>query len=481
MGRFSRSQFLSGLAGAAALPYVEWVRPALAQAMPARLSDIEHFVILMQENRSFDHYFGTLSGVRGYSDPSAGILLNGKTVFHQPDGESRDGFVLPFRLDTKTTNAQRLHDLSHSWNALHASWNRGRLDGFVSAHRATNDGSGPLTMGYYTRDDLPFYYTLADAFTICDGYHCSVMGPTYPNRYFWMTATNDPNGAHGGPAIKNLTTRYTWETYAERLQRGGVSWRIYHDAPDPEEPVGLNVIMNFAPFQDAKNNPTSPLYEYAVKTRGVDAMLDDMRSGNLPHVSWIIPPYAMCEHPDELPAAGENYVRQIVEALMSNPTAWAKTAFIINYDENDGLFDHVLPPTPPLGTPDEYISGQPTGLGFRVPALIASPFTRGGYVCGDTFDHTSTLRLLETRFGVEVPNLSAWRRQTCGDMTTAFGFGQPADTSVPQFPQTAADLVVIEKAILSLPTPSVPSVQTMPQQEPGSRKRRGLGFDARPH
>ena len=161
-----------------------------------------------------------------------------------------------------------------------------------------------------------------------------------------MTASNDPNGMHGGPAIKNLKTRYTWETYAERLQRAGVSWRIYHDEPEPGEPVGLNVILNFAPFQDAA--PTSPLYEYAVKSRAVDAMLDDMRTGNLPQVSWIIPPYALCEHPDELPAAGENYVRQIVEALMSNPAKWAKTAFIIVYDENDGLFDHVLPPTPPL-------------------------------------------------------------------------------------------------------------------------------------
>ncbi len=471
MARLSRGQFISGLAGAAALPYVEWVRPAFAQAAPAKLSDIEHFVILMQENRSFDHYFGTLSGVRGYSDPAAGILLNGKTVFHQPDDESRDGYVLPFHLDTKTTDAQRLHDLSHSWNALHASWNRGRLDGFVSAHRATDDGSGPLTMGYYTRDDLPFYYALADGYTILDGYHCSVMGPTYPNRYYWMSATNDPNGMHGGPAIKNLKTRYSWETYPERLQRAGVSWRIYHEQPEPGEPVGLNVIMNFAPFQDA--TPTAPLYEYAVKSRAVDAMLDDMRTGNLPQVSWIIPPYVCCEHPDELPAAGENYVRQIVEALTSNPTTWAKTALIIVYDENDGLFDHVLPPTPPLQTPDEYINGQPIGLGFRVPALIVSPFARGSYVCGDMFDHTSTLRLLETRFGVEVPNLSAWRRQTCGDMTSAFGFGSPIDVSIAQLPQTATDLAVVEKEILTLPRPTVPSLQTMPQQEPGTRKRRG--------
>lgn len=469
-----RSHFLAGLAGAAALPYVEWVRPALAQSPPAKLSDIEHFVILMQENRSFDHYFGTLSGVRGYSDPGAGILLNGNTVFHQPDGESRDGYVLPFHLDTKTTNAQRLHDLSHSWNALHASWNRGRLDGFVSAHRATDDGSGPLTMGYYTRDDLPFYYALADAFTILDGYHCSMMGPTFPNRYYWMSATIDPGGMHGGPTLSNRTTRLTWETYPERLQRAGVSWRIYHESPEPGFPIGLNTIMNFAAFQDAQSRPTSPLYEYAVKTRAVDALLDDMRTGNLPQVSWVVPPYAMCDHPDQLPAAGENYARQIVAALMSSPVTWAKTAFIIVYDENDGLFDHVLPPTPPPGTPDEYVNGAPIGLGFRVPALIVSPFTRGGYVCGDTFDHTSTLRLLESRFGVEVPNLSAWRRNTCGDMTRAFGFGMPADTSVPALPQTAQALLAVEKEILTLPRPSAPAIQTMPQQEPGTRKRRDV-------
>src|ERR1700685_3687233 len=220
MKSLKRSHFIAGLAGAAALPCVEWVRPALAQGAPAKLSDIAHFVRLIQENRSFDHYFGTLSGVRGYSDPGAGMLLNGKSVFFQPDGARRDGYVLPFHLDTKTTDAQRLHDLSHAWGALHASWNRGRLDGFVSAPRATNGASGPLTMGYYTRDDLPFYYALADAFTVCDGYHCSVMGPTYPNRYYWMSASIDPDGTHGGPVLNNDAIgnkkTYTWETYPER-------------------------------------------------------------------------------------------------------------------------------------------------------------------------------------------------------------------------------------------------------------------------
>jgi phospholipase C len=464
-----RSQFI-GAAAAAAL--VEWVRPALGQTPPSKLSDIEHVVILMQENRSFDHYFGTLAGVRGFGDPAAGILLNGKTVFHQPDGANHDGYVLPFHLDTKATNAQRLHDLSHAWGALHNSWNGGRLDNFVSAHRTTDGDSGPLTMGYYTRDDLPFYYALADAFTVCDGYHCSVMGPTYPNRYYWMTATNDPNGMHGGPAINNKLARFTWESYAERLQRAGVSWRIYHDEPEPGQSVGLNVIMNFAAYQDARDRTTSDLYEYAVKARPFATMLDDMRTGNLPQVSWIVPPYTMCEHPDMLPAAGENYVRQIVEALSSNPATWARTAFIIVYDENDGLFDHVLPPTAPLHTDDEYIQGLPIGLGFRVPALIISPFSRGNWVCGDTFDHTSTLRLLETRFGVEVPNLSKWRRATCGDLTSAFGFGTPIDLSVPDLPQTDAMLAEVEKEIITLPRPSVPTVQIMPQQESGTRQRR---------
>lgn len=479
MALISRSQFLSGIAGAAAAaaasPYVEWVRPAWALPAPSKLSDIEHVVILMQENRSFDHYFGTLSGVRGYDDASAARLPDGRSVFYQPDAVSPDGYVLPFHLDTKTTSAQRLHDLSHAWSVLHSSWDGGRVDNWVGAHRKSNGSSGPLTMGYYTRGDLPFYYALADAFTICDGYHCSLLGPTFPNRYYWMTATNDPEGKHGGPALDNHPRRYSWETYAERLQRAGVSWRIYHEA-EPGYPVGLDVILTFANFQDAPKN--SPLYEYGVKPRATAEMLEDMRTGNLPQVTWIVPPFDLSEHPNELPAAGENYIRQIVEALMSNPKAWARTAFVISYDENDGLFDHVVPPTPPAGTPREFIGGLPIGLGFRVPALLISPFTRGGYVCGDTFDHTSTLRLLEARFGVEVPSLTAWRRETCGDMTSAFGFGEPIDTSVPRLPQTAAPLQLVKKELALLPAPSAPSVQTVPRQESGLRRRRGRGIAA---
>jgi phospholipase C len=473
MSRLSRSRFLSAAAAAAAVPYVEWVRPALAEAPPGKLSDIEHIVILMQENRSFDHYFGTLSGVRGFDDTRAVSLPDGRPVFYQPDELTRGGYVLPFHLDTKATSAQRLHDLSHAWRTLHDSWNGGRVDRWVTAHRTSDGKSGPLTMGYYTRDDLPFYYALADAFTICDGYHCSLMGPTNPNRYYWMTGSIDPEGKNGGPATNNSGRRYTWETYAQRLDRAGVSWRIYRPEISAKYPVGLDVIMNFAAFQDAPT--TSSLYENAAKQRSVDAMLQDIRTGNLPQVTWIVPPYDVCEHPDMLPAAGENYLRQILEAFWSNPKVWSRTAFVLVYDENDGLFDHVVPPTPPPGTPGEFIGGMPIGLGFRVPCLVISPFARGGFVCGDTFDHTSTLRLIETRFGVEVPYLTQWRRETCGDLTAAFGFGEPADTSAPSLPQTADALRLVEQRLPTLPSPAVPSIQTMPRQEGPiiTRRRRG--------
>ncbi len=177
MRRPSRLSFLSAAAGATLVPYVEWVRPAEAQPAPAKLTDIDHIVILMQENRSFDHYFGTLSGVRGFGDANPLLLPNGQPVFYQPDSSSPGGFVLPFNLDTHRTSAQRLNDLSHNWGPLHDSWNGGHMDGWVSAHRKSDGAFGPLTMGYYTRDDLPFYYALADAFTICDGYHCLGDGP----------------------------------------------------------------------------------------------------------------------------------------------------------------------------------------------------------------------------------------------------------------------------------------------------------------
>jgi len=144
----------------------------------------------------------------------------------------------------------------------------------------------------------------------------------------------------------------------------------------------------------------------------------------------------------------------------------------LNYDENDGLFDHVAPPVPPPGTPLEYVGGLPVGLGFRVPCMVISPFSRGGYVSSTVFDHTSTLLLLESRFGVEIPNLSKWRRETCGDLGQAFGFGHVPRFDIPKLPETEHALRMAEERAMGLKRPVIPTVQVMPRQESGARPKR---------
>jgi phospholipase C len=460
-----RRRFLQGaaaLATSAALPL-----PGHA-AVPARLADIDHIIVLMKENRSFDHYFGTLPGVRGFGDAGAMRLPDGTSVFAQPDRDHPDGHVLPFHLDTRRTSAQRLHDLNHSWGPQHGCLNGGAMDAFVRMHRLVDGEAGPLTMGYHTRADLPLYYALADAFTVCDGYHCSMLGPTHPNRMFLMTGSIDADGQFGKPATDNSGRSFGWETYPERLSRAGITWRIYHDFDD----YGCNVVKWFTGF--TKTGRQSPLRDAALRARPFYELLHDLATGNLPQVTWIVPPSTQSEHPDYLPVAGEDHTRQVLEALWTDPRAWARTVLIINYDENDGQFDHVLPPTPPPGTAGEFVNGLPVGLGFRVPCLVISPFSRGGYVVSDTFDHTSTLRLMEARFGVEVPNLSRWRRETCGDLTAALGLGAVPRLDVPKLPPTAARLAAVQRNVMDLPAPSVPALQRMPAQEEGTRLRRGV-------
>jgi phospholipase C len=164
MPDLSRRNFLQSSAMLAGLPAgAAATSPASAAAAPAKLSDIDHIVILMKENRSFDHYFGTLRGVRGFDDPNAQRLASGRSVFHQPDPSHPDGYVLPFRLDCTTTSGQRLNTLSHNWAPLHGCLNNGAMDAWIPAHRPTNGVLAPMTMGYLTRADLPFYHALADA------------------------------------------------------------------------------------------------------------------------------------------------------------------------------------------------------------------------------------------------------------------------------------------------------------------------------
>src|SRR5258708_1854179 len=415
----------------------------------SKLTDIEHVVIFIQENRSFDHYFGTYRGVRGFSDQSA--------AFQQPDPANTTtspvGQLLPFHLDTSQANAACSHDISHDWVPQHQSWDNGKMDGFVSSRLPINSNDAVLSMGYYTRADLPYYYALADAFTICDNYFCSVMGPTDPNRLYTMAASIDPDGKNGGPILQTIVTnraafygRLTYTTMPEQLQARGISWKVY-SSPDETILGGIlsdNVLSYFKNFQD----PASVLHQQAFGPQFPVDFLADVASGNLPQVSWLIGSVATSDHPPAPSLFGENILSLIVSALTANPTLWAKTALFVTFDENGGFFDHVPPPTAPAGTPGEYVTAPampdptvvgtpaingPIRLGFRVPMLIISPLSRGGFVASDVFDHTSVLRFLETLFGAEVPNLSAWRRDTCADLTRALNLSD-FDPSVPKLP-----------------------------------------------
>jgi phospholipase C len=454
----------------------------------AKISDVDHVVILMQENRSFDHYFGSYKGARGFSDASA--------AFRQPypgnTSSSPTGVLLPFHLDTTQTNAACTHDITHDWIPQHQSWDNGAMDGFVTSRLAINPNDAVLSMGYYNRGDLPYYYAVADAFTLCDNYCCSVIGPTDPNRLYAMAASIDPDGKNGGPLLQTLVSnrpsmfgKLTYTTMPEQLQAKGVSWKIY-SSPDISAFGALetdNVLPYFKNFQDS----SSVLYKNAFGPQFPTDFVSDALSGNLPQVSWIVGSVITSDHPPSPSLFGENTLAAVIAALTANPAAWAKTVLFATYDENGGFFDHVPPVTAPPGTAGEYITAPPVpdpsvegsingpiGLGFRVPMLIVSPFSRGGFISSDLFDHTSVLRFLETRFGAEVPNLSAWRRATVGDMTSAFNFAKP-DTSIPSLPSPVDAIPSIitqcTNNLAGFTGFTLPTPQVMPTQETGSPVR----------
>lgn len=271
------------------------------------LRDIEHIVVLMQENRSFDHYFGTLRGVRGFGDPRPVRLPSGKPVWHQSDGSKE---VLPFRPEVNDLGLQFLQDLPHGWGDGHVAFNDGAYDKWVPSKSAT-------TMAYLTREDIPFHYALADTFTICDAYHCSFIGSTDPNRYYLWSGYTGNDGKGGGPVLDNAEAGYGWTTYPERLEQAGVSWKIYQDIGDGLDAkggwgwiddayrgnYGDNSLLYFNQYRDAK--PGDPLYDKArtgTDAKNGDGFFDvlraDVKAGKLPQISWIAAPEAFSEHPN---------------------------------------------------------------------------------------------------------------------------------------------------------------------------------------
>lgn len=510
------------LAGSGLLPASVLRAFEIDPAVGSTWLDAEHVVILMQENRSFDHCFGKLRGVRGYRDPRAVVLPSGDPVFLQRNAAGET--YAPFRLDIRDTRATWMGSLPHSWTDQTDARNDGHYDKWLVAKHSGNAAYAhmPLTLGYYDRRDIPFYYSLADAFTVCDQSFCSSLTGTTPNRlHLWSGTIRE--GVSSRARVRNDDTDYgveaSWKTFPERLQEAGVDWRVYQNE--------LSVYKGFkgeeedwlANFTD---NPLEWFTQYSVRSspaasaggtaagpldgvgrelheraftrnagdphfRSVDTFhyddngvsremkapkgdvfhqfRADVAAGKLPTVSWLVAPAHFSDHPGS-PWYGAWYVSEAMDILTSNPAVWKKTIFVLCYDENDGYFDHV----PPFVAPDpsrpetgrvsagidtaveyhtldsdlkkvssEHGRGGPIGLGYRVPLVIASPWSRGGFVNSQVFDHTSILMMLEkllshkTGRAVRETNISEWRRTVCGDLSSVFRPYNGEKVALPSF------------------------------------------------
>ncbi len=483
MAPITRRTFLGGVAAVGSAVGLNALPGTASKASASgTLTDVKHVVILMQENRSFDHYFGTLKGVRGFGDRAAITLPGGHSVFEQPSGGARQypwqmSLTSPWNGNDGERLAQCDGSLDHGWNSQHGAWNHGRMDNWVAAKGDNR------SMGFLDRHDIPFHYALADAYTICDSYHCSIISATGPNRTYLWGGMIDPNGTAGGPAYDGADeSGLTWKTYAESLQDAGVSWRVYQNAFDN---FGDNALAYFTQFKNARFG--TPLYDRGMASVQVDsgttpddiatAIRKDVTNGTLPQVSWVVANMGFSEHPSAPPQDGAHFINQILTALNADPDVFNSTALFLNYDENDGFFDHVPPPTPAAGTADEFLNGAPIGLGFRVPMVVVSPWSRGGYVNSQVFDHTSVIQFMEkwtTALGkpATCPSISAWRRTVTGDLTSTFDFGNPV-YGMPSLPDTST--VIGQFNCFLLPNPG-PASNELPAQEPGTKPARALPY-----
>jgi len=502
-----------------------------ALAIPAArrtgtLQDVQHVVILTQENRSFDHYFGTLAGVRGFADPFPIPVMDRpgnfarKSVFVQPIGGGAPvpgrptwggagTAIAPFHLNTQQDfSVIRVSGTPHSWGDAQAAWDLGRMNNWPKAKQNHS-------LGYYKEADIPFQFALARAFTLCDHYHCATQTGTNTNRLFLWSGGNDPLGLGGGPSTdnshdwfnENPATDYTWVTYAERLQDAGISWQVYQNMADN---FTDNPLAGFRPFRNAwyqRPGYSQALRERGVSTRDLDQLKADVVAGRLPQVSWIVATAEGSEHPGpSSPASGADYTARVLDALTANPAVWAKTVLFINFDENDGFFDHMPPPAVPaylryaddpgqallagastVETTGEYhhlLNGsdaqwqhRPYGMGPRVPMYVISPWSKGGWVNSQVSDHTSVIRFLEARFGVREPLITPWRRAVAGDLTSCFDFATPEDSAfVQSLPDTEARRLAA-RALPATKTPATPTTLAAPVQAAGVRPARALPYD----
>jgi phospholipase C len=350
----SRRRFLQG-STAAGVAVALGGFPAVIRGANRLAADtpLRHVVISMQENRSFDHYYGYAPWIGRFGPPRG---------YSQPDGQG--GSVVPYRFTSLSTP-----DVPHDWASVHDQWNGGAMDGFMT-------NAGIWALGYYTAAELPFYYSLHDSSTLCANFFCSVLGPTWPNRFYLAAGTS------GG-----ITTNGLWgfgifdyPIILDLLDAAGVTWKVYNLGWD-SVPYG-NTDNVFVFWKNFANDQ---------RTRGsMGSYLNDARIGRLPQVSLLIPSYARGwdEHPPADVSVGMGIQEETITALRQSPI-WDSSAYIITYDEHGGYFDHVKPPVL-----DAF------GAGIRVPTWVISPWARPGYLDPTTYDTTSILKFIERLHGL---------------------------------------------------------------------------------
>jgi phospholipase C len=365
----------------------------LAQAQsvvlpPPNEAGFEHVIVVMMENRSFDHFYGWLPGANGeqanvtYKDSAGNSFV---THALAPDYQGC-GF----------------NDPGHSYTDGRVQYDSGKCDGFLF------DGSGNdfFAIGYYLQNDLPFLGAAGPAFTVLDNYFCGIMAETYPNRFYMHAAQTD--------RLTNSTVTSSLPTIWDRLQEKGLSARYY---------------FNDLPFLALWGS------KYANISKPYAQFLADAAAGTLPNVAFVDPSFAgeftdtsNDDHPHGDIRDGEAFMNQIYNAVITSPN-WSKTVLIINFDEWGGFFDHVPPPLAPI-PPASQTAGVPDGLlGFRVPCVVISPYARHNFLNSEQFDHTSILRMIEWRFGLTPLTV---RDQTANNLADVLNFGTP-NTTAPTF------------------------------------------------
>ena len=382
------------------LTAVETAGPAKADS----IASVNHVVVLMQENRSFDHYFGQNTAATNPAPDGTPIQAYHETSYCEPA------------------------DLDHSWNGAHKEYDNGAMDGFARQNAVAADPTGRRAMGYYTADDLPYYYALKNAFSSGDRYFQSVLSQTFPNRFYLLAGTSFGHIANDFPT-SDPANQFSQRTIFENLDAAGVSWKIYF--------AQIPFAFEFAYVRNHAAGHVFPISQYYA----------DAATGNLPQVSYVDPVFVgptnveNDEHPPSNVQVGENFASNVVNSLIKSPN-WSSSALFLTYDEDGGFFDSVPPPSavapdniPPKLAPTDQ-PGAFDQYGFRVPMTVVSPYAKAGYVSHEVDDHTSILKFIENRFGL--PSLTA-RDAAANGLTDYFDFTSPALLHPPALPAAPID------------------------------------------